>query len=194
MAITREKKEQIVARYTDLLQASSGFAVVHTQGLAVPRVQSLRKKIRDAGGEYVVGKNTLLKKALEANDWVVPDELLKGPTGVVFGMENMPGVTKALLEFLDAEDIPEEKMAVTGGILGGKSIFDAAGAEAVSNMPTLPEIQAQIIGLLVQPQIQLVSVLQQANAGVVNVLQAADTQVLNVLQAWIQKQENEGAA
>ncbi|MGB1286551.1 MAG: 50S ribosomal protein L10 [Aggregatilineales bacterium] len=194
MAISREKKEAIVARYTDLLQASSGFAIVQTQGLPVPRVQALRKVIRDAGGLYTVGKNTLLIKALEANDWVIPDELLTGPTGVVFGMENMPGVTKALLDFLEEEKILEENMQVTGGVLGGTSIFDAAGAEAVSNMPTLPELQSQIIGLLVAPQTQLVSVLHQANSGIVNVLQSADTQVLNVLQAWIQKQENEGAA
>jgi len=194
LAISRARKEDLVAQYVELLDVSEGITIVRTQGMQVTQVQTLRNVIREAGGQYVVAKNTLITKALEQKGWVVPEELLAGPTAVVFGKEDFPGVVKALLKHIKDVDLPQEKLLPIGGVLGGKSIFDAAGVEEVSNLPTLPEIQAQILGLLVQPAQQLVGVLQAANSGVVNVLHAADSQVLNVLQAWLNKREQEGAA
>ncbi|QPC82314.1 50S ribosomal protein L10 [Phototrophicus methaneseepsis] len=194
MAISRSRKEDLVAQYVDLLEASNGISIVRTQGMSVPRVQTLRKVILDAGGQYVVAKNTLITKAMEQKGWIVPEELLAGPTGIVFGKDNFPGVVKAILGHIKDVDLPEEQFSLSGGVLGGSDIFGADRVEAISNMPTLPELQAQILGLLVQPAQNLVSVLHAANGGIVNVLQAADTQVLNVLQAWLQKREQEGAA
>ncbi len=193
MPITRARKEELVAQYVELLNESSGsFTVVRTQGLPVQRVQGLRKAVMDAGGKYVVAKNTLMKKALEQAGYTIPEDLLTGPTAVVFGRENFPGVVKALLEHIKKEAIEEANLAPKGGVLGGQDVFAKDALEDISNMPTLPEIQAQILGLLVQPSTGLVSLLQQANSGVVNVLQAADSSVVNVLQAWIAKQEQEG--
>lgn len=196
MPKTRAQKEELVAQYVDLLEESNGsFTVLQTQGLPVPRVQSLRNVIRNAGGLYVVAKNTLMSKALEQHGYTVPSDLLKGPTAIVFGKENFPGVMKALLEYLDKEDFPENTMTLMGGLMGGSSVFAPSQAEDISNMPTLPEIQAQIIGLLVQPSQGLVNVLQAANSGVVNVLAAADSGIINVLAAWVAKREaEEGAA
>lgn len=196
MPITRARKEELVAKYVGLLEESDGFTIVKTTGLSVDRVQSLRKSVIDAGGLYVVAKNTLITKALEQQGWTVPDELLQGPNAIAFGRTNFPGVVKALLKWMDDNDLDEapEKITVTGGVLGGQDVFGAESVEQISNMPTLPEIQAQIIGMLVQPQQQLVNVLHQANSGVVNVLQAADTNVMNVLAAWIAKREQEEGA
>lgn len=191
MPISRARKEELVAQYVELLQQSDGVTIVNTKGMTVPQVQSLRKTIWDAGGQYVVTKNTLIIKALEQAEWEIPDTLLSGPTAIVFGKENFPGVVKALIKHLDDNDITEEKMKVTGGVIGGTSIFDESRLEEITNLPTLPEVQAQIIGLLVQPATGLVSVLNEANSGVVNVLQAADTGIVNVLAAWIAKMEQE---
>lgn len=191
MPITRARKEELVAQYVEMLEQSNGIALVSADRMPVPRVEQLRGAIREAGGQYMVTKNTLLTKALEQTEWVVPVELLKGKTAVIFGYDNFPGVAKALLDWLDDNDVPEAQVNVKGGVMGGAQIIDAKGVEDISDMPTLPEIQAQILGLLIAPQQQLVNVLQAANSGVVNVLQAADTSVLNVLQAWIIKQEQE---
>lgn len=194
MAISRARKEELVGQYRELLDTSDGFVVIQSTGMTVPAVQSLRKAMLDAGGQYVVTKNTLLRIALEQSGWEIPTDLLAGPTAVAFGKDNFPGVVKALLNYVKDENLPDEKFKLTGGVLGGKDVFGSDQVEDMSKLPTLPEVQAQILGLLVQPSIQLVSILQQANSGVVNVLQAADTSVLNVLQAWIAKQESEGAA
>lgn len=172
MPITRERKEELVAQYVELLEGSNGFAVIASQGMAVSKVQELRKKIYEAGGKYVVTKNTLLRKALEQAGWDVPEDSMTGPTAIAFGMENFPGVAKAVFEYIKDEDLDDEKMTVQGGVMGGSDILDAASVKAVSELPSLPELQAQIIGLIVAPSRNIVTILNNAESGVVNVLQA----------------------
>ncbi len=171
MPITRERKEELVAQYVEILEQSNGFAIVNSQNMSVGKVEALRKKIYEAGGKYVVTKNTLLTKALEQAGWTVPEEHLVGPTAVAFGVENFPGVAKAVLEFIKDENLAEV-MKIEGGVMGGQDILSAADVKAVSELPTLPELQAQIIGLLVSPSRSIVTILNNAESGVVNVLQA----------------------
>jgi large subunit ribosomal protein L10 len=177
LPITRARKEELVAQYVDILEKSNGFAIIASQGMSVSKVQQLRKEIYDAGGEYVVTKNTLLTKALEQAGWAIPEDTLTGPTAVAFGVENFPGVAKAVLKFIKEENL-DELMEVQGGVMGGQEILSADGVKAVSELPSLPELQAQIIGLLVSPSRSLVTILNNAESGVVN-----------VLQAWLDKDE-----
>jgi large subunit ribosomal protein L10 len=171
MPISRARKEEQVARYAELLTASTGFAIVSPKNLPVSKIEALRSQVRDAGGEYVVGKNTLVIKALEQAGWVVPTDQLTGPTAVIFGKEAFPDVAKALLAFIEKEKLDDDKLKVVGGVMAG-SVLQSTGVKAVSELPTLPELQAQIIGLIVTPAINIVSILDAANAGVVNVIQA----------------------
>jgi large subunit ribosomal protein L10 len=171
LPISRTKKEELVAQYVELLEQSNGFAVIAAQGLGVPKVEQLRKKIYDAGGRYVVTKNTLLRIALEQAGWDVPEDSMTGPTAIAFGIESFPGVAKAVLEFIKDEEL-NEKVEIQGGVMSGEGVLDAAAVKAVSELPTLPELQAQIIGLIVSPARNIVTILNNAESGVVNVLQA----------------------
>jgi large subunit ribosomal protein L10 len=179
--VSKARKSEQIDAYVDLLKASNGFAIVQTQGLSVNRVEALRLKIRNAGGKYIVGKNTIVTKALEREGWVVPANLLQGPTGVVFGNDNFPGVAKVLLDWVEAEKLESAQFNVIGGVMGG-DVLNGEGVKAVSNLPTLPELQAQIIGLIVMPATHLASLLA-----------AATSSVLNVVQAW-EDDQNKGAA
>ena len=170
MPISRTRKEELVAEYTDILDASDGFVTVHTAGLSVSQVQGLRNAVREQNGRYLVAKNTLMRQALMDADWVVPDELLVGPVAIIFGGDNMPGVSKTLLRHMDENDF-EERMVVTGGVMAG-DILDAAQVEAVSQLPTLDELRAQLAGMVVAPAAGIVTALDRATGGVVNVLQA----------------------
>jgi large subunit ribosomal protein L10 len=172
LAITRERKEEFVAKYVDLLDKSNGFIIIESKGLTVPQVQTLRAMIREAEGHYLVAKNTLFTKALQERNWPVPDDLLKGPTAVAFGMENLPGVAKAVLKFTE-EAYAKEKVVINGGVMG-TDILTAKQIDSVSKLPTLDELRAQIAGLMVSPA-----------QGLVNVIYAATGQVVNVLQAYI---------
>lgn len=180
MPITRERKEDLVAQYVEILEQSNGFAIIASQGMSVSKVQLLRGKIYEAGGKYVVTKNTLLTKALEQAGWAIPEENLTGPTAVAFGMDNFPAVAKAVFEFIKDENL-DELMEVQGGVMGGAEVLDASSVKAVSDLPSLPELQAQIIGLIVAPSRNIVTILNNAESGVVN-----------VLQAWLDKDDKGG--
>jgi len=170
LPISRERKQELVSDYVDMLKECDGFIIVKTQGLSVSQIQGLRNTIREQNGQYIVAKNTLMRKALETADWIVPDDLLVGPIAIIFGRDNMPGVSKALLKHIEDQDFAE-KMQVTGGIMTG-DLLDAQQVDAISKLPTLDELRAQLAGLVISPAQGVVNVLHQATGGVVNVLQA----------------------
>lgn len=170
MPVSRTRKEELVDSYVDILNDSDGLVIVHTSGLSVAQVQGLRTAVREQNGQYIVAKNTLMRIALEHAHWVVPDDLLVGPVAIIFGRDNMPGVSKAVIKHINDENF-EEKMQVIGGIMGGE-VLDAHRVDAISKLPTLDELRAQIAGLMMSPSQGIVNVLHQATGGVVNVLQA----------------------
>lgn len=170
MALTKERKEELVAHYVELLGSATGFVVVQASGLSVKEVDGLRAAVRKANGTYLVAKNTLLTKALEQVGLPVPADLLTGPNGIAFGMDNFPGVAKAILDYA-GDTTRVEKMKVVGGQMG-EAYLTGPQVNTISKLPSLDEMRAQLIGLFVAPATGVVSVLQAANANVVNVLQA----------------------
>lgn len=190
MAISRGRKEELVARYTEILSKSDGLIVAEYVAMTVAETEQLRKQMRDAGAVYMVVKNNLFRLALREQGWPEAADFFKKPSGIVFSMGNLPGTAKAVM---DSQKGIEEKFVVKGGIMGS-SIFKAEDLEAVTKLPTLPEVQAQILGLLTQPASGLLGVLHAGLVGVPNVLQAADSQIVNVLQAYVQKLEQGDAA
>lgn len=170
MPISKARKQEFVARYVDILNESDGFVLVKTQGLTVAEVQGLRNTVREQNGLYAVVKNTLIRKALEQANWIVPEDLLRGPIAIVFGRDNMPGVSRAVLKHIEDENF-SEKMQVAGGVMSGE-VLDAQQVDAVSKLPTLDELRAQLAGLVISPAQGVVNALYQATGGVVNVLQA----------------------
>ncbi len=170
MPVSRARKEELVAQYVHSLNECDGLIIVHTQGLSVPQIQGMRAAVREQNGQYIVAKNTLMRQALEQANWVIPEDLLVGPVAIIFGRDNMPGVAKAVFKHMADEGFAE-KMSVAGGIMSG-DVLDAQQMEAVSNLPTLDELRAQIAGLMMSPAQGIVNVMNQATGGVVNVLQA----------------------
>jgi large subunit ribosomal protein L10 len=179
LAISKERKNELVDQYVDLLDRTNGFVIVQYHGLSVKQTDTLRAQIREAGGAYHVTKNTLFTKALQQIGWPVPDDLLVGPVAVAFGMDNMPGVAKAVLDFTD-EITQKDSLQVTGGIMTGE-ILNAKKITAISKLPSLDEIRAQLAGLIVTPA-----------TGIVSVINAANGQVVNVIQAYLDKNKSDG--
>jgi large subunit ribosomal protein L10 len=174
LAITRERKEDLVAIYGELLGQATGVVFADYKGISVTQVAQMRAKLRDVQGTYMIAKNTLFKIAMQNAGWPVPENLLAGPTGVVFGASNFPQVAKVALGFVKDYD---GLFTVKGGVMTG-SLLNSQQVEMVSNLPTLDELRSQLAGLISQPAVGLVSVI---NAGVAAVPQ--------VLQAYVSKNE-----
>lgn len=168
MAITRERKEELLGIYGQSLTRTDGFILVEFKGLNVARVNELRQRLAASGATYMVTKNTLLGLALERGGWPVPSDMLLLPSGAVFGNGNTPAAAKVVQKF--AQENPD-LFIVKGGVFGG-SIFQAKNLEAISNLPTMEEIRAQLAGLIMIPASQVAGVLSAATSQIVNVLQS----------------------
>src|SRR5665811_88241 len=112
----RTEKEQMVSELRDRLQGSKSLYYTDFTGLSVKRMTELRRRLKRAGVNYVVIKNTLALRAVNESGLV--GERLKGPTGLVFGTDPVTAA-RLLAEF--AKEF-ENKPAMKGGVLQGKAI------------------------------------------------------------------------
>lgn len=188
MAISREKKEALVAQYIQEISDSEGLIITEYRGLTVQQLQELRAKIREAEGSYTVIKNTLARRALEEIGLTVDDELMTGPIGIGFCHQNLPGVAKAMTEFAKDNDT----MVIKGGLIGN-SVIDEAGVKELTKLPPLDVVRAQLLGLLTTPASQLVGVFNAPASQFVGVLSGGVRQVVNVLNAYAAKNPEEAA-
>ena len=98
-----ELKSQVVSEIVEKLEKSSSAIVVDYKGLTVEEVTELRKKMREAGVEYKVYKNTLVRKAAkEVGIEQFNDELLVGTNAIAFGYEDPVAPARILKEFMDS--------------------------------------------------------------------------------------------
>ncbi|MBN1286754.1 MAG: 50S ribosomal protein L10 [Anaerolineae bacterium] len=190
MAITKEKKQELVDLYTELLQQSHGIIITEYRGMNMSQLSDLRMKLAESDGKYMVTKNTLLKLALERCDMAVPEDLLTGPVAVGFALGDIAGTAKVLLDAGKDDALP---LSVKGGIIGAAA-FGLTQVEQLTKLPSLPELRAQLAGLVATPATHIVSILVQPARDVVGVLQAASSQIINVLAAYVAKNEAEEAA
>jgi large subunit ribosomal protein L10 len=179
LPLTRERKEDLVAEYTDLLQNSRAVIFSGYRGLTNQDMNQLRRNVTDARGIYRVAKLTLLQIALERAGYPVPEQLLSGePVAVGFCLEEIPSVAKAITEFADEHEMVE----IYGGVMPEREIT-AAEIETLADLPPLDVLRAQIVGMLDAPA-----------ANLVGVLQAGVAQVINVVNAYAESGEGAGAA
>lgn len=171
MPLTREEKEQRLQQYTEALQQAKAVVFTDYRGLRVADMQALRQQLREANVTFQVVKNTLFRMALERTQRATPQDLLQGPLAVAFA-EDPVGAAKVLTKF--AKDT--KVLQVRGALLGSQFV-DAAGVEALSQLPSRDELLAQMVGRLQGPIYGLVNVLAGPLRGLVNVLNARADQL-----------------
>lgn len=178
MAISREKKDQLIAGYKEDLSRSKAIFMTDYRGLTVSQMESLRAKLREAGGSYSIVKNTLAMRALRDAGMPAPEDLLKGPTAISFAFEEVPAVAKALDDFANDSKI----LQIKGGVMEGK-VLSARQVNSLASLPPREVVLAQLLGLLQQPGNRV--------AGVVN---AAGNKLAATIKAYAEKLEGAGAS
>jgi large subunit ribosomal protein L10 len=172
LAITKERKRELVAQYTELLGRSRAVILTDYLGLNVAQITRLRNQIREANGAYYVTKNTLVRLALEQAGLTVPDEWLEGPTAMGFCFDQVPFIAKVITDFANETQI----LTVKGALLGERAV-DAAQVRALANLPPAEVLRAQILGALTAPMSGLVGALNGLLSGLVGVLDARGEQL-----------------
>ena len=177
MAITREKKGELVDGYVAKLQLSQAIFVSEYRGLTVKQIQELRRELRANDSEMIVAKNTLISRALNEAGMAAPESLFKGPTAVTLCYKEVAGPAKALGKYARDSKI----LVIKGGVMG-QTTFNEQGVEALASLPGREQLLGQVVGTMQAPI-----------SGLVNVLAGTVRGVMNVLNARIRQMEGEAA-
>jgi large subunit ribosomal protein L10 len=175
LAISKERKKELVTQYKELLSANPGLIMMAYSGLRMQELESLRRKIREIGGELHVVKNNLVKLAFQELDYHLPVGALEGPTAIGFASDDLLLVAKAIVD-LSRET---EFVYVKGGVLNGVT-YDASQVRQLADLPPLPVVQAQLL-----------SVLQASATRLSGVVAGSLRQLVNVFNAYAEKEPAE---
>jgi Ribosomal protein L10 len=151
MAVVREKpvreeKKQIVAEIAEKLRTSKSAILADYRGLNVAQMTELRKKLREAGCEIKVYKNTLARRATAEVGLTELDPFLVGPTAIAFGPEDPVAPAKILAEFAKENEALELKAGVVEG-----RVVSAEEIKAIAKLPSREGLLAMLLSVLQAP-------------------------------------------
>ncbi len=167
-------KPQKVAKVQEIsakIKETKGVVIVNYRGLNVKEETELRKKLREAGAEYVVLKNTLLSLAAKEQGIEGLEQYLAGPTAVAFGINDPVAPAKVIRDFIKQN----KKMEIKGGLLGTE-VINPAQVEALADLPSKEQLLAMLVRALQGPIAGLVNCLQGNIRNLVYVLEAVRNQ------------------
>lgn len=166
-----EQKKVIVAQIKEKFESAHSAVFVDYRGLTVAEVTELRNECRKAGVEYVVLKNTMIELAAKELGIEGLDSYLKGPTAVAFGHKDPASPAKILSDFIKKTKKMELKCAVID-----KQTLDAAGAQALADLPPKEVLIAKMMGSLNAPITNFVGVLSATLRSLVYAIEAVRKQ------------------
>jgi large subunit ribosomal protein L10 len=152
----KDKKQGVVDELHGKLGSAKAFYLTDFTGLTVKKVTELRRRLRSAGIEYVVVKNTLAERALEGLDLPEVAEFFKGPTAVAIGQADPVAAAKVLVDFAKEND---NKPAMKAGVVEGKA-YTASEVDRLAKLPGREQLLAELAGCMEAPMSNLLGVLQ----------------------------------
>lgn len=146
-----ELKSAVVSEIVEKLDKASSVIVIDYKGLTVEQVTDLRSQMREAGVDYKVYKNTLVRRAAKevggdayAN---FNDEQLVGPNAIAFGYEDPVAPARILKKFMDKNP---KKITLKMGVVEGE-FYDEAKIISLAEIPSREELIAKLLGSLKAP-------------------------------------------
>jgi large subunit ribosomal protein L10 len=162
----RAQKAEFVAELKQTFSEVGVVVVTRNHGLTVAQSTQLRNRMRDAGAVYKVSKNKLAKIALDGTDYLSLGDMLTGPVGLATSIDPV-AAAKVVVDFAKTND----KFEIVGGAMGATAL-DVDGVKALATLPSLDELRAKIVGLLVAPATKLATITQAPAAQIARVLSA----------------------
>jgi large subunit ribosomal protein L10 len=164
--VDRAAKKELVETLGAAFKATNVVVVAHYSGLTVAQMQTLRRQMKQAGASVKVTKNRLAKIALDGSDVASIASLLKGPALIAFSGDPV-AAPKVAVDFAKTN----ERFVILGGAMG-KTALDPNGVKALAALPSLDELRAKLLGLLVAPATKIAQVVTAPAAKVARVVQA----------------------
>lgn len=163
----RVEKKYLIAEVEGYLKKSDYVILTNYTGVTVADTAELRSRLAADNAEFHVVKNSSLKVAAQTLGLPDLEAALAGPTAIIVGGKNSPGVAKTVTAFFKEK----QKVEVKAAVLASK-LISADDVKALADLPSLDVLRAQLLGLLSQPGTMLVRVLNAAPQSFLNVLQA----------------------
>lgn len=142
----REEKQQLVAEITEQFGRSKAIIVTDYRGLTVAQATELRSKLREAGIDYKVLKNTMTRRAAQAANLTGLEEYLTGPSAIAFSYDDPVAPAKVLYDFARKNKALELK----GGVVEGRAV-DAKEVESLASLPSREGLLSMLLSVMQAP-------------------------------------------
>ena len=169
--MSKTARQETVEALTEQLKGSPNVFVTDFTGLNVLRMTELRRRLRGAGVDYVVVKNTLAQRAFAANGVNALDDHLAGPTGLVLSGPDPVAGAKVLADF--AREF--ERPAIKIGLVDGRPVTPEQ-VKRLADLPPREVLLAQLAGYLQAPMAQFAGVMNGLLYQMVGALEALRAQ------------------
>jgi large subunit ribosomal protein L7/L12 len=173
-ADVRAQKEQAVDDLADKLSRSQMVVVTDYRGLTVSEMSALRGRLRQAGAEYQVAKNTLARFAAEKAGRTGLVDDLAGPTAIAFGFEDPTALAKSLQEYLRTSRTTN--LVLKGGILGDRRV-SADDIGRIADLPPRETVLGQTLGGVVSPLTAFLGIIIAPIQNVIGIIEARRQQL-----------------
>ncbi len=167
LALTKERKNQLITQYSEWVKHSKALVLTQYIGLTMKDIDTLRSKVRENGGEFHIIKNTLAKLAFEQAGLTIQPGQLEGSTAVIFAFSDAPATVKTVTEFVKTSEF----LKIKGGYLE-KQALTPAGVKALADLPPLPIVRGQLLGMLLAPASKLARTLAEPGRMIAAVIKA----------------------
>jgi large subunit ribosomal protein L10 len=162
-----KSKKEIVTKLADRFAQAKLVVLTDYKGLNVAAMNELRAKLKEAGVEYQVVKNTLLRRAAEGTAVAEISDSFIGPSAIALSLEDPVAPAKVLVDFSKAN----EKLEIKIGVMEGK-ILDAGAIKALSSLPSQEVLLAKLLSVMIAVPTGMVTVLNEIPAKFVRALAA----------------------
>jgi len=151
-----EQKQVVINEIKEKVSRAKSIIIVDARGLTVADDTALRKKLREAGIDYKVYKNTMVEFAVEGSEFAPLKEHLAGPSTFAFSYEDPMLAAKLISKEL--KNMP--KLEFKAGVVDGE-LYDAAGVTAIANIPPREELLSKLLGSFKSPMSSFARVISQ---------------------------------
>ena len=162
----RAQKAEQVAELKQTFERASAVVITRNLGLTVAQSTTLRNRMREAGASYRVAKNTLALIAVEGTTYGPISDMLTGPTALATSSDPV-AAAKVAVDF--AKTNP--KFEIVGGAMGD-TLLDVNGVKALAELPSLDELRARIVGLVLAPATKIAQLMNAPAAKLARVFGA----------------------
>lgn len=157
MAITKQKKQDIVSKVGEALENAASVVFVHFKGLSVADTSAMRKSLKQEGVGYYVAKKTLMRRALAEKGYTGSLPELPGEIAIAWSDGDVTSAARGVFEHGKKH---KDALSIVGGVLEGKYL-DAVAMRSIATIPPVPVLRGMFVNVINSPIQSFVIALDQ---------------------------------